>query len=153
MNIKKQGFSFLELIVVLVIISIIVLFIIPNMTTLMVNTKIKATKTTMKLISDSIKAYYQNEHETKINRVIPLENTDNILQTLKNKNYINKIPKDAWNNEFKIYLKSKKYPSIFPGNTCQVYCGSYSGTIISAGNDKKFGTNDDIIYYFSYKTF
>jgi general secretion pathway protein G len=118
----KNGFSLMELMVVIIILGLLASFVLPSLTGKSEDAKKKIVCVQMKSISQAIKMYKID------NSTYPT--TEEGLELLVEKKYFedNKQPKDSWGNNY-IYTATDD-----------------AFDIISFGPNKKEGGGDDIYY-------
>lgn len=114
----KKAFSLIELMVVIVILSLLAAFVLPNLTGKGEEAKSKISCIQMKSVGQALKMY-------KIDKG-SYPSTEEGLDSLKFED--SKIPKDSWGNDY-IYIKTED-----------------SFDLISFGSDKKENSEDDIYY-------
>lgn len=116
----KNAFSLIELMVVIVILSLLAAFVLPNLTGKGEDAKKSIACVQLKSIGQTLKMYKID------NSSYP--STSEGLKSLASKNYFEdgKLPKDPWGGDY-IYTQS--------GNSFE---------IISLGADKKEGGDDDV---------
>jgi len=118
----KNGFSLMELMVVIIILGLLAAFVLPSLTGKSDDAKVKLTCIQMKSIDQALKMYKLD------NSSYPT--TEEGLKTLAEKNYFEDgiIPLDSWKSEY-IYLNND---------------GKID--LVSFGMDKKEGGEDDLYY-------
>lgn len=112
----------MELMVVIIILSLLAAFVLPNLTGKSDEAKEKIVCIQMQDIGKTLKLYKLE------NSVYP--SMEEGLDILEKKNYYekNRLPKDSWGSEFIYITKNKDFD------------------LISLGSDKKESTEDDIYY-------
>lgn len=130
---RRRGFTFMEIMLVVVIIGILSAIVVPQIFQLGEQSRENATKSQIQNIKTALQMYYVAVGE--------FPSTDQGLRALRtcpsdvdperwgDTAYVDRIPKDGWNNEF-IYRS--------PGEH-----GPYD--IVSKGHDAEEGTEDDIV--------
>ncbi|MFP4380545.1 MAG: type II secretion system major pseudopilin GspG [Candidatus Sumerlaeia bacterium] len=131
---SRLGFSFLEIMLVVVILGIMLAVVGPNLVGKSQKAKISATKQQIANFATALQMY-----EAAIGE---FPSTDQGLNALVEKpsdvseddwsEFMLEIPKDSWGQE---------YQYTYPGEHGRYY------DLISAGPDKQFGTEDDITNY------
>ncbi|WP_448587628.1 type II secretion system major pseudopilin GspG [Thermocrinis sp.] len=127
----KKGFTLIELLVVIVILGILAALVVPRITGRVDEARVEATKVQMKAIKDSLEQYkldngFYPTTEQGLKALVEKPNTPPL--PTKWRQYMDKVPKDAWDEEF-IYIS--------PGVQRPF-------ELRSMGPDKKEGTEDDI---------
>lgn len=128
---KNKGFTLLELLVVLVILSLLAALVIPKITGRVDESKIKTTKIQLKEIKRALEMYKLDNgtYPTTEQGLKALVEKPKIPPEPKKwKQYLESIPKDAWENEY-IYI----YP-----------LENHPFELKSKGPDGELGTEDDI---------
>ncbi|MDD5091306.1 MAG: type II secretion system protein [Candidatus Wallbacteria bacterium] len=151
-----RAFNFVELVVILALISILGFFLLSNAASTIRDQKIRATTASLYMIAKSVNAYYLTAGMSGTLPIIPLEKYPNPLSLLKEKKYLSSIPKDSWDREFMLSVTTDILPSkvgITGTEEIQVFGGRYSFTVSSAGPDRKFGTTDDLDYSETHRNF
>ena len=127
---RRKAFTLIELMIVIVILGLLAALVAPKILKRGEEAKVTTTKVQMKNIEQALKLYNQN------NSFYPT--TDQGLKALGKKPdtppiprnwkgpYMDRVPKDAWGNDF-IYVSNGKH-----------------FTLISPGPDGEEGTKDDI---------
>ncbi len=120
---KKQAFTLMELMVVIIILGLLASFVLPSLTGKSEEAKQKVVCIQMKSIAQALKMY-KIDHSS-------YPSTGEGLQSLVTNHYFedNKLPTDSWNKPF-IYTSD----------------GETSFDLISFGANKKEGGGDDIYY-------
>ena len=127
----KKGFTLIELLVVIVILGILAAIVVPRITGRVDEAKIEATKVQMKAIKDSLEQYKLDNGnypttEQGLRALVEKPNTPPVPTRWRQ--YLDKLPKDAWENDF-IYIS--------PGVQRPF-------ELRSLGPDRREGTEDDI---------
>jgi general secretion pathway protein G len=118
-QILKQAFTLMELMIVIIILSLLAAFVLPNLTGKGEDAKNKIVCIQMKNIAQELKMYkIKNSSYPKTSEGLKVLDFED-----------GKIPKDSWKQEFIYTLESKD-----------------KFDLISFGSDKKEGGNDDIYY-------
>ena len=119
---KRQAFSLMELMVVIIILGLLASFVLPSLTGKGEQAKQKLTCIQMKSISQALKMYKID------NSSYPT--TQDGLMLLATKDYFEdkRVPLDSWGNNYIYSLSGDSYE------------------ILSLGGDKKEGGGDDILY-------
>jgi general secretion pathway protein G len=130
MNIKK-GFTFIELMVVIVILGLLAMVVFPSYLRRVDDAKITAAKVQIKSLESGLKMFYLDNGfypstEQGLKALIEKPTTGRIPEKWREGGYLDKpsIPKDPWGNDY-IYLS--------PGRNGEDY------EIISYGRDGKEG--------------
>ncbi|WP_448584398.1 type II secretion system major pseudopilin GspG [Thermocrinis sp.] len=102
----KKGFTLIELLVVIVILGILAAIVVPRITGRVDEAKVEATKVQMKAIKDSLEQYkldngFYPTTEQGLRALVEKPNTPPV--PTKWRQYLDKLPKDAWGNDF-IYI-------------------------------------------------
>ncbi len=128
---KNRGFTLLELLVVIVILSLLAALLIPKFTGRVDEAKIETTKVQLKEVKRALEMYRIDNGrypttEQGLKALVQKPTTEPIPK--KWKQYLEAVPKDAWDNEL-IYI----YPS-----------ENHPFELKSKGPDGELGTEDDI---------
>ncbi len=96
---KQRGFTLLEIMVVLVIIGVLAAIVAPRFMERADEAKVEATRAQMESIAQALKLYrlQQNHYPSSS------EGLNALVQGANGKRYMDKVPKDAWDNDF-VYL-------------------------------------------------
>jgi len=116
----RRGFTIIEVMIVLVIISLIGSIVAINFVGAAQEARIKTTKASLQSVQTALKLY----HGT--NGSYPTATGDISVLIQQNILQLGEIPKDAW------------------GTPIQLYSDGINYTILSAGPDKAFETDDDL---------
>ncbi len=128
---KNRGFTLLELLVVIVILSLIAALVIPRITGRVDEAKVETTRVQLKELKRALEMYKLD------NGIYPT--TEQGLKALvekpkippepkKWKKYLDSLPRDAWGNDFVYISPAEKHPF----------------ELKSKGPDGELGTDDDI---------
>ena len=127
----RKGFTFIELMAVIVILSILALLVMPRIFGRIEEAKITAVKVQVKNFEAALKLFYMDNNfypstEQGLQALVEKPSTGRLPQRWKDGGYLEKkqLPKDPWQNEY-IYLS--------PGRNSEDY------EIISYGRDNKEG--------------
>ncbi|MDQ6995123.1 MAG: type II secretion system major pseudopilin GspG [Mariprofundaceae bacterium] len=119
---KEQGFTLLEIMVVLIIIGVMAAIVAPRFIERADEAKVDSTKIQMKNIQQALKLYrLQKGHYPSSN-----EGLKALTSAKGGKTYLDEMPKDAWGNDF-VYLS--------PGVHGDVDILSYGADGKSGGTD------------------
>lgn len=128
---NKKGFTFIELMVVIIILGMLAMIVIPSYLKRVDEAKITAAKVQIKSLENALKLFYLDNGfypstEQGLKALIEKPTTGRIPQKYREGGYLEKksIPKDPWGNDY-IYLS--------PGRNGEEY------EIISYGRDGKEG--------------
>ncbi|WP_457625170.1 type II secretion system major pseudopilin GspG [Persephonella sp.] len=128
---NKKGFTLLELLVVLVILSLIAALVVPNIIGRSEEAKIKTAKIQLKEIKRALEMYRLDNgaYPTTEQGLKALVEKPKIPPEPKKwKQYMESLPKDPWGNEYIYIYPSEKHPF----------------ELKSKGPDGELGTEDDI---------
>ncbi len=129
----QQGFSLLELMVVIVIIGILASLVVPNL----MGSKEKAAKqktiADITAIENALEMYYLDNHhypttEQGLDALVTKPQRDPIPKNYQDNGYLKRLPKDPWGNAYQL---------ISPGINGKV-------DVFSMGKDGEAGTDEDI---------
>jgi len=97
---RQQGFSLLEIMVVLVIIGTLVAIVAPRFIERADESKVEATRVQIESIAQALKLYrlHNSRYPTSAEGINALVQADK-----SGKRYIDRVPKDAWGGDF-VYL-------------------------------------------------
>ncbi|HHJ63526.1 MAG TPA: type II secretion system protein GspG [Aquifex aeolicus] len=128
---RKEGFTLIEVLVVLIILGLIAAIIVPRITGRVDEAKIETTKIQMKAVKDALEQYKLDNGmypttEQGLKALVEKPTTPPVPPRWKK--YLDKVPKDGWDREF-IYIS--------PGVN-RPY------ELRSKGPDGEEGTEDDI---------
>ncbi len=132
-QLNKKGFTFLEIMFVVVIIGILVSIIGPQFTGKSRKAKVTATKATMKAVETALQQFEMNVGRfptTEEGLMALVKCPGDVEQDDWDSPYLKEIPKDAFGKEF-------NYKS--PGENNADY------DLFSLGPDRNEGTDDDIV--------
>lgn len=96
LNKDERGFTLIELIVVIAILGILAAIAVPNVTGVLSKSKEKADKANAAILAQAAQRYYIDQQTP------PSSGTTITANDLKNGGYINNVPKDQYNGDFKI---------------------------------------------------
>jgi len=128
---KEKGFTLLELLVVIVILSLLAALLVPKLTGRVDEAKIDTTKIQLKEIKRALEMYKVDNGTyptTEQGLKALVKKPDSPPTPKKWRQYLEQIPKDGWGNEF-IYI----YPA-----------ENHPFELKSKGPDGEIGTEDDI---------
>ncbi|WP_456401657.1 type II secretion system major pseudopilin GspG [Persephonella sp.] len=128
---KERGFTLLELLVVIVILSLIAALVIPKITGRVDEAKIDTTKVQLKELKRTLEMYKLDNgmYPTTEQGLKALVEKPKIPPEPKKwKQYLDTLPKDAWGNDFVYISPAEKHPF----------------ELKSKGPDGELGTEDDI---------
>ncbi|MCM8784845.1 MAG: type II secretion system major pseudopilin GspG [Candidatus Omnitrophica bacterium] len=127
----KKGFTFIELMVVIIILGLLTMLVFPSFLKRVEDAKITAAKVQIKSLESGLKLFYLDNGfypstEQGLKALIEKPTSGRIPQKWREGGYLDKpsIPKDPWNNDY-VYLS--------PGRNGEDY------EIISYGRDGKEG--------------
>ncbi|EDP73123.1 general secretion pathway protein G [Hydrogenivirga sp. 128-5-R1-1] len=128
---ENKGFTLLELLVVIVILSLLAALLVPKLTGRLGEAKIDTTKIQLKEVKRALEMYKVDNGtypttEQGLKALVKKPDTPPVPK--KWKQYLEKVPKDAWGNELIYIYPSDKHPF----------------ELKSAGPDGEVGTEDDI---------
>ena len=128
---KQRGFTLLELLVVILILSLLAALVIPKLTGRVDEAKIDTTKVQLKSIKHALEMYKLDNGtypttEQGLKALVKKPDTPPIPK--KWKQYMEEVPKDAWGNDFIYIYPAEKHPF----------------ELKSKGPDGELGTEDDI---------
>lgn len=134
---RNAGFTFLEIMLVVLIIGIMVAVVGPNLVGRTTGARIAATKQQMESIETALKMYEAEVGDfpsSEEGLAALLRRPQDVHEDMWNGPYLSdrELPKDAWKRSF-------EYAS--PGENDEPF------TLASAGKDGRFGTEDDIPLY------
>ena len=127
----NKGFTLLELLVVIVILSLIAALVIPKITGRVDEAKIKTTKVQLKELKRALEMYKLDNgmYPTTEQGLKALVEKPKIPPEPKKwKKYLDSVPKDGWGNDFVYISPAEKHPF----------------ELKSKGPDGELGTDDDI---------
>ncbi|MDD2717930.1 MAG: prepilin-type N-terminal cleavage/methylation domain-containing protein, partial [Candidatus Wallbacteria bacterium] len=133
-----SGFTLLELIIVLALIIILSVAVVPYVASMITDQREINTRFTEKTIAEAISAYYKISYDTSLKPLKPLEQTIDPIQYLVAHNFLNFIPKDSCDRDFRVEINTTKAGSRSGVNgetAVDVYIGEYYLTIRSGGPD------------------
>ncbi|GAB6075492.1 type II secretion system major pseudopilin GspG [Desulfurobacterium crinifex] len=127
---RRRGFTLIELMVVIVILGLLVALVAPKFLKRGEEAKVTTTEVQMKNIEQALKLYklhnsFYPTTEQGLKALVEKPEEDPVPKNWKGP-YIEKIPKDAWENDF-IYISDGK-----------------QFNLISPGPDGEEGTEDDL---------
>ncbi|SNZ06483.1 type II secretion system protein G (GspG) [Persephonella hydrogeniphila] len=128
---NRKGFTLLELLVVLVILSLLAALVVPNIIGRSEEAKIKTTKVQLKEIKRALEMYRLdngNYPTTEQGLKALVEKPKIPPEPKKWKQYMESLPKDPWGNDYIYIYPSEKHPF----------------ELKSKGPDGELGTDDDI---------
>ncbi len=128
---KNRGFTLLELLVVLVILSLLAALVIPKLTGRVDEAKIDTAKVQLKEIKRALEMYKLdngNYPSTFQGLKALVKKPDTPPEPKKWRQYLEHIPKDPWGNEYVYISPAKNHPF----------------ELRSAGPDGDLGSEDDI---------
>jgi len=128
---KNRGFTLLELLVVLVILSLLAALVIPKLTGRVDEAKIDTAKVQLKEIKRALEMYKLdngNYPSTAQGLKALVKKPDTPPEPKKWRQYLEHIPKDPWGNEYVYISPAKNHPF----------------ELRSAGPDGDLGSEDDI---------
>ncbi len=130
MNRERRGFTLIELMIVIVILGLLAALVAPKFLKRGEEAKVTTTQVQMKNIEQALKLYklhnsFYPTTEQGLKALVERPEVEPIPKNWKGP-YMDKIPKDAWGNDF-IYLSDGK-----------------NFTLISPGPDGEEGTDDDL---------
>ena len=134
MNIKKsQGFSLLELMVVIVIIGIIASMIVPNIMGSQERANVQKAVSDITALEGSLSLYKMDNYdypttEQGLDALVEQTDIEPEPRRFPEGGYIKRLPKDPWGND---------YVLLNPGEQGKM-------DVFSAGPDREAGTEDDI---------
>ncbi|WP_029522762.1 type II secretion system major pseudopilin GspG [Persephonella sp. KM09-Lau-8] len=127
----KRGFTLLELLVVIVILSLIAALVIPRITGRVDEAKIETTKVQLKELKRALEMYKLDNGmypTTEQGLKALVEKPKTPPEPKKWKKYLDSVPKDGWGNDFVYISPAEKHPF----------------ELKSKGPDGELGTEDDI---------
>ena len=127
----NKGFTLLELLVVIVILSLIAALVIPKITGRVDEAKIKTTKVQLKELKRALEMYKLDNGmypTTEQGLKALVEKPKTPPEPKKWKKYLDSVPKDGWGNDFVYISPAEKHPF----------------ELKSKGPDGELGTDDDI---------
>jgi len=127
---RRRGFTLIELMVVIVILGLLAALVAPKFLKSGEEAKVTTTKVQMKNIEQALKLYklhnsFYPTTEQGLRALVEKPETEPIPKNWKGP-YLDKVPKDAWGNDF-IYVSDGKH-----------------FTLVSPGPDGEEGTEDDL---------
>ncbi len=128
---KTNGFTLLELLVVIVILSLLAALVVPKLTGRVDEAKIDTTKVQLKEIKRALEMYKLdngNYPTTEQGLKALVEKPTTPPQPKKWRQYLDSMPKDPWGNEYIYISPAKDHPF----------------ELKSKGPDGEIGTDDDI---------
>jgi len=127
---RRRGFTLIELMVVIVILGLLAALVAPKFLKRGEEAKVTTTQVQMKNIEQALKLYKLHNSffpttDQGLKALVEKPETEPVPKNWKGP-YMDKVPKDAWGNEF-IYISDGKH-----------------FTLISPGPDGEEGTEDDL---------
>ena len=128
---NKKGFTLLELLVVIVILSLLAAIVIPKLTGRVDEAKIKTAKIQLKELKRSLEMYKLDNGnypttEQGLKALVEKPQTPPVPK--KWRQYLDSVPKDPWGNDYIYIFPSENHPF----------------ELKSKGPDGELGTEDDI---------